>query len=63
MVIPCKDCLILPICKQKETVMCDWLHEEAKSARNGSISGRDWWKKVTEYLPKAEAIRNSKGVL
>ena len=58
MKIPCKDCLILPICKHREEVRCDWLNTLATKSK---ITTEAWWYMVHLYLPNTRKIRNSKG--
>lgn len=52
--IPCKECLLRPICKNRDVVRCDELDETAKQAID--MSPESWWGLVNKYLPKTIII-------
>jgi len=63
MKIPCKGCLVLPMCQQKSGLECDMLHKWAKENKSK-------WHLLSEFLPSYPNIRintpfkrNSKGVV
>ena len=62
MILPCKDCLVLAICKQRITVYCDWLNEITVGIPDYPDQVEDWWGIVHEYLPNAQHIRSSRGM-
>lgn len=51
--IPCKDCLILPICRDKVTVKCNLLKDWSLMNR---LSITDHWKTIHRYISKAEIL-------
>lgn len=65
MKIPCKDCLVLPICRPKTEIYCDLLEKEACKidVDASQVVIREWWKLVQKYIPNAHTIRDSKGKL
>jgi len=72
MKIPCKNCICLPACLNKEKVFCDILEDVAAELdkeideiciepQEASIMIREWWEYVKEFLPKAKHIRRCDG--
>jgi hypothetical protein len=63
MKVPCKECLVLAVCIPKTTVKCDLLDKVAcevdVNASKHVVAA--WWELVHEYLPRANAIRDSGG--
>lgn len=51
--IPCKDCLVLAICKHKREVKCDLLTDWSVEER---FVDKGYWKTIHRYLPKVTTI-------
>lgn len=54
--IPCKDCLILPICQNKRGIVCSLLVNWGAECHFGGKGGKDGWETVHRYLPKVTDI-------
>jgi len=58
--IPCKDCLILPVCKNKESIICEYLYdfmeENASYTKGGKFiqdkKGIQAWSQINELFKK-----------
>jgi hypothetical protein len=53
---PCKDCLILPICRQKEIVICDPLEAHFIKSLRVLKTYHDTFMTLVEYLPKIRRV-------
>lgn len=56
MKIPCKNCLILPMCREKVVVSCGLLSDAADTVDGGDLAAKKWWNLVNKHLPKAITI-------
>ena len=61
MEIPCKECIILAMCKNKHEVRCDILNTLAFTVCTDNKAILKWWDLVHTYLPTLDRIRNSEG--
>jgi len=61
MKIPCKECIVYAICKNKHEVKCDMLNTVAFNICTDQKSVAKWWDLIHTYLPKLDRIRNSEG--
>lgn len=51
--IPCKDCLVLAACKNKEKIYCSLL---VNWSAKYNFGGEDCWKAIHSYLSKVVEI-------